>query len=481
MIEEPPAPSSKRAPRQKIPPEIWALAEEDYEVRAMMPRVIGKKYGIRRETVSHHMTAKGKVRGCRAPAPALDILPHERALTAWRATAHPAQLPPPEQWATWLFQGGRGAGKTRAGAEWIAQEIARTPGGSFALVGATMRDVREVMIEGPAGLMHLPHRPRPRWEATRARLVFDNDAVAYAFSSQEPERLRGPQFHGAWADEFCAWHRPSRTLEVLRFGLRRGDDPRLVVTTTPKPIAALRALRAETSCAVTQAPSAANAQHLSPRFLERLTDIYANTTLARQELEGLIVEGESPLWRARDFDAARGNRPASFDRVVVGVDPPAGAGEGRSGSACGIIVVGQRDRSAYVLADRTVLGASPLGWAHAVRDAAAAYGARAVVAEANQGGHMVRTTLASAGVACAIKLVHAREGKRARAEPVAALYEQGRVVHCGAFPALEEEMMALGEAEMEGRFDRADALVWAVTALLVQAGPAGAPPRVLQL
>ncbi len=207
-----------------------------------------------------------------------------------------------------------------------------------------------------------------------------------------------------------------------------------------------------------------------------MPDIYANTTLAKQELEGLIVEGDGALWKAKDFDAARGNRPSACDHVVVAVDPPAGVG----GAACGIIVAGRRGKSAYVLADLTVRDASPLGWARIVADAVAHWGAREVIAEANQGGHMVRTVLASGGVACAIAMVHASDGKRVRAEPVAALYEQGRVVHCGAFPALEEELMAPGEAEMEGRLDRADALVWAITALLVEWAPPAAP-RIKQL
>jgi phage terminase large subunit-like protein len=468
----------KKNPKARGPgvkPEIWRLIETDYAVNAMKPAALEEKYGVESETISHHMLMKGIKRGSRMPSPAFEILPHEAATLHWRAIAHAAQLPPPGAWATWLFQGGRGAGKTRAGAEWLAQQVAQTPGGAFALVGATLRDVREVMIDGPAGLMNLPHRPRPRFEAARGRLVFDNGAVAYAFSSQEPERLRGPQFHGAWGDEFCAWYQPQRTLDMVRFGLRRGDDPRLMLTTTPKPIQALRTLRAQASCALTQAPTSANAGNLSPHFYERLLDLYRTTNLAPQELEGLMVEGEGALWKAQDFESARGNRPESCDEVVVGVDPPAGVG----GSACGIVVVGRRERRAYVLADASVRDASPLGWARAVAEAAAYWGARTVVAEANQGGHMVRATLASAEVRCAIRLVHARDGKRARAEPVAALYEQGRVTHCGPFPALEEEMMALGEAEMEGALDRADALVWALTALLVEAPPPRPGPRIV--
>jgi len=462
-----------------VPPERYEKARDLFEKENVAPSIIAKRLHIGYEGLRTKIQREKWKRGSRVNEDRLKEIAPADALELWHKSAHPAQLPPPDPWATWLFQGGRGAGKTRAGAEWLAAQAAEH-GGVYALIGATMRDVREVMIDGASGLLHLPNRTRPRFEAGRQRLVWDNGAVAYAFSSQEPERLRGPQFDGAWADEFCAWKSPTKTLDVLRFALRRGDDPRLVVTTTPKTIQALKALRGERSCAVTMAPSAANAANLSPRFLDTLNDIYASTSLRVQELEGLMIENQGALWKATDFEKARGARPVAFDRVVVAVDPPAGEAVTPRGSACGIVVVGRSGRHAYLLADRTVAGASPLGWAHAVRDAATYFGAREVVAEANQGGAMVRAMLASAGVDRPIALVHAREGKRARAEPVAALYEQGRVVHVGAFPALEEELMALGEAEMEGTLDRADALVWAVTWLMVEAPPASAP-RVLQL
>ncbi len=303
--------------------------------------------------------------------------------------------------------------------------------------------------------------------------MWPNGSVAYAFSAEEPDRLRGPQFEAAWADEFCIWPKPSETLAILRMGLRRGTRPQLAVTTTPKPIPALRKLRAELTCVLTQAATATNAAHLAPSFLEGLEALYGGTRLAAQELEGLLVEGDGALWRVEDLQAARGVRPAALDRIVVGVDPPAG----HTGSACGIIVAGRSGRRAYVLADRSAAGLSPLGWASRAADAAREFGAGEIVAEANQGGDMVRATLAAAGAPCAVRLVHASRGKRARAEPIAALYEQGSVVHCDAFPALEEELLALGVSETEGLLDRADALVWALTALTF--GCAG--PRIRRL
>ncbi|MGV8929243.1 MAG: DNA-packaging protein [Brevundimonas sp.] len=379
-------------------------------------------------------------------------------------TLHKHQAPSADlDWRTWVLLGGRGAGKTFAGAWWI-NHLAEKDDRRFALVGPTLHDVREVMVEGPSGLKALPERDRrPRWEAGRRRLVWPNGSEAHAFSAEDPDSLRGPQFHHAWADEFCAWRKPEAVLTNLRLGLRLGDDPRLVITTTPRPIPSLRRLLVETGLIVDRAGTKANADHLSPGFLAHLRTLYAGTRLEAQELEGLVVEAEGAMFRAEDLARARGNRPATLERIVVAVDPPASAG----GDACGIVVVGRKDGRAYVLADRSRAGESPQGWATIVAQTAREFGVREIVAEKNQGGEMVRTVLALGGCEVPIKLVHASRGKAARAEPVAALYEQGRVVHCGAFPALEEELMALGSAEGGGHSpDRADALVWAVTHLL---------------
>ncbi len=340
----------------------------------------------------------------------------------------------------------------------------------LALVGSSLHDVREVMVEGPSGVraLALPWQ-RPRWEASRRRLVWDHSgAVAHAFSAEDADSLRGPQFHAAWADEYCAWRDPERTMDNLRLGLRLGERPALLVTTTPRPIPALRRLLAQPEVEIVRAATALNADHLSPGFLAHLKDIYGGTRLEAQELEGLIVESDGALFSAADLARARGHRPVSLDKVVVAVDPPVSA----HGDACGIVVAGCRDRVGYVLADRSIKGLSPNGWARRVAETAVEFDAWQVVAEANQGGEMVRTVLAQAGCAVPIKLVHASRGKRMRAEPIAALYEQGRVVHCDAFPALEEEMMALGaETDGQGRGghspDRADALVWALSHLLL--------------
>ncbi|PXA93820.1 DNA-packaging protein, partial [Caulobacter sp. D4A] len=236
-----------------------------------------------------------------------------------------------EGWSTFLLLGGRGSGKTFAGSRWMAQMALSVP--RMALVGPTLHDVREVMVEGASGLRAASGPAfRPRWESSRRRLVWPNGAAAYAFSAEDPDSLRGPQFHAAWADEFCAWPKASETLAMLRFGLRLGEDPRLVVTTTPRPTRALKVLMAEAGVSTTRAGTAANAGNLAPRFLASLEALYGGTRLAAQELEGIVVETDGGLFRAEDLARCRGAPPAKFDRVVVAVDPPATA----RGDACGV-------------------------------------------------------------------------------------------------------------------------------------------------
>lgn len=474
-------PRRRQRTRTILPGEHWRQLQHEYEETDASAVRLAAHYGMTLCALAKHASRYGWRKAPRAAPPLLTTPPDPAQITlaadgaetsAWDEIAHAAQRAPDGAWSTWLFQGGRGAGKTRAGAEWLAARAEATPGGVFALIGPTMHDLREVMIDGVSGMRNLPGRERPIYEHTRKRLSWKNGATAFAFSAEEPERLRGPQFEAAWADEFCVWPKPAETLANLRLALRRGAHPQLVVTTTPKPIAPLRALRTEPSCVITQAATAVNAAHLAPTFLCGLNELYGGTRLAAQELEGMLVEGEGALFRAEDLARARGARPARFDRVVVGVDPPAGT----NGAACGIVVAARAGAQFFVLADCSAAGLSPLGWARRVVEAASSHGASTIVAEANQGGHMVRATLAQADAPCAIRLVHARHDKRARAEPIAALYEQGRVIHCGAFPALEEELMALG-ASHETLFDRADALVWALTALT----DLGDGPRIRQL
>ena len=383
----------------------------------------------------------------------------------WRRWARDEQRPPPGDWLTWLFLGGRGAGKTRAGAEWLRAQV-RAGASRVALVGPAFADVREVMLAGPSGLLNIgPQAERPKYEASRRRLVWPGGAVGYAFSSEDPDGLRGPQFEAAWADEFAAWKKPQETLDTLRFGLRLGARPRLMVTTTPRPIAALKALITAPDVAVTQASTAANADNLAPGFIKAMQAQYGASRLARQELDGVLIEDpEDALWTRAMIDAALGVDGIDVERVVVAVDPPAGA----SGDECGIIAAGAagrgRAKRAVVLGDHS-LRARPERWAHAVREAVVVHGADHVVAEANQGGDMVRAVLQAAAPELTVKLVHASRGKRARAEPVAALYAAGRVGHAIRMPELEDQMCAFGSDEETASPDRVDALVWALAAL----------------
>jgi len=394
----------------------------------------------------------------------------ERDWNGWRG---PAQTPPESGWTTWLFLGGRGAGKTRAGAEWLNARAVK--GARLALVGPTLHDVREVMIEGPSGLRAVAAPgDRPTYHSSRRLLIWPSGARAFAFSAEDPESLRGPQFHGAWADEFCAWRNPGDVLAMLRLGLRLGDDPRLMVTTTPKPSKALKALIAEADTKVTRAGTAANAANLSTGFLAGLRGRYGQTRLEAQEIEGRVLDDAGGLWSLEMLNACRGPAPEQFDRVVVGVDPPATS----HGDACGIVVAGRLDDRAYVLADLSAKQASPLEWAEAVTAAARTFGADRVIVETNQGGEMVGQMLAFAGCKATVVPVFARTSKTARAEPVALLYEKGRVTHCGAFEALEDEMMALGSGSAGASPDRADALVWAISHLMQDRGEG---PRIRRL
>lgn len=340
-----------------------------------------------------------------------------------------------------------------------------------ALVGPALADVREVMIEGPSGLMACaaPDR-RPRWEASRRRLVWPNGALAFAFSAEDPDSLRGPQFDAAWADELCAWRSLSPTWANLQLALRLGASPRAVATTTPRPLPALKALMAAPDTVVTRAATWDNQAHLPPSFLESVAAAFAGTRLGRQELEGEMIEdAPGALWSRALLEAAYDPDPPALERVVVGVDPP--AGEGRNAAACGLVVAGAAgrgaERRAWVLADRSVQGWAPDRWARRAADLAREFAADRVVAEVNQGGALVRALLEIADPMLPVREVRASVGKAARAEPIAALYERGRIRHAGRFPALEDEMAVFGSSQMRASPDRVDALVWALSDLLL--------------
>ncbi|WP_149739847.1 terminase family protein [Rhizobium sp. RU20A] len=393
-----------------------------------------------------------------------------RLATAWELTRRAAQVPPEGDWRCWLMMGGRGSGKTRAGAQWVL-DLAQTPGIRIALVAETLGDAREVMVDGVSGILSVARRPRPVFEASRRRIVWPNGTVAQIFSSEDPESLRGPQFDHAWCDELGKWKHAQETWDMLQFGLRLGAAPRVLVTTTPRAVPLLKALAADTETVKTHCRTAENEANLSPAFLKAMAARYGGTRLGRQELDGELIEDrEDALWRREAIPRLRLAEAGPLSRIVVAVDPPAAAG---AASCCGIVVAGLDGRGrAVVLADASVSGESPAGWANAVVRAYRRYDADRVIAEVNQGGDMVSAVLRGVAPTLPVATVRATRGKWLRAEPVAALYEQGRVVHAGTFSLLEDQMADFGaDGLSSGRSpDRLDALVWAVTALLLETG-----------
>lgn len=392
----------------------------------------------------------------------------ESLLEDWWFWANTPQKPPECDWRTWLFMGGRGAGKTRSGAEWVAHQALHGGASRIALVASNFNDVREVMVDGNSGLRSLTSA-RPAYEASRKRLIWPNGAQAHCFSAEDPASLRGPQFDAAWCDELCFWAYPDETLETLEHALRLGDRPRMLVTTTPRPIRALKRLMAAKDTVVTRSPTFANAANVAADFIAAMKQRWVGTPRHRQELLGELIEDvEGAMWRRADIEAAREHVDGPYDRVVVAVDPPATSGA--QADTCGIIAaaaLGQGPkRRAIVLADASVQGAKPVEWAEKAAALAQSVGADSIVAESNNGGEMVSAVLRFAAPDVLVRLVHASVGKRARAEPISALYAQGRVKHAAAFPMLEDEMCAFGAEGFRQSPDRVDALVWALTDLL---------------
>lgn len=400
----------------------------------------------------------------------------------WSFWRRPDQAEPDGDWRCWLLLAGRGFGKTRTGAEWVRARAEADGRLRIALVAATMADARSIMVEGESGLLAIaPEATRPTFEPSLHRLVWPNGAMAKLYSAAEPEGLRGPEHHIAWADECAKWDNGAMVWDNLAMSLRLGSRPQVVATTTPRPVPLIRRLMAEPGVTMTRGRMADNALNLAPPFVDAMHAVYAGTRLGRQELDGALIDDvEGALWTRAMIEAAATDRTPDLVRVVIGVDPPAGS----RGDACGIIAVALgADGLAYVLDDASIGGASPEGWARKVSEIAKEWNADRVIAEANNGGDMVESVLRGAAHAMPVRLVHAARGKSARAEPVAALYERGKVRHAGRFTHLEDELCGLcsgGAYQGPGRSpDRADALVWAVTELMLKPGKAEPRVRVL--
>ncbi len=384
--------------------------------------------------------------------------------------ARPEQRPPTDpDWLVWLLLAGRGFGKTRTGAETVRMEIESGRARRVALVAPTAADVRNVMVEGQSGLLSIGDPLyRPRYEPSKRRLTWFNGGIAECYSADEPDRLRGPQHDFAWVDELGAWRYPA-AWDMLMFGLRLGDRPRVVVTTTPRPISLIRDLVASPTTRVTRGSTFDNEANLAPEFLSVIVSKYQGTELGRQEIYAeLLREASGALWTRKAIEAAQIDPGAApeLKRVVVAIDPAVTSGE--RADETGLVVAGLGvDGLVYVLRDASGRF-SPDEWARRAVGLYDEHVADRIIGETNNGGEMVEATLRTVRRAVSYKAVTATRGKRTRAEPVAALYEQGRVKHAGVFPALEDQMCNWTPGGGEASPDRLDALVWAVTELMLE-------------
>lgn len=396
-------------------------------------------------------------------------------VNAWPVWARADQLPPRGPWRTWLILAGRGWGKSRTGAEFVRAEVKSGRAGRIALVARTAADVRDVIVEGESGILAIsPKGERPTWEPSRRRLTWPNGAQATTYSAEEPDQLRGPQHDLAWTDELAAWRYPD-AWDQLRFGLRLGDHPRVCVTTTPRPTKIIRDLMASPDTVVTRGRTRDNVANLAPGVVAELERRYAGSRLGRQELDGEVLDDSAgALFRWAWIDIARVAKAPDLRRVVVAVDPATTSHD--ESDETGIVVAGiGYDGRGYILADESGRY-RPEEWARKVASAYTTHRADAVIAEGNQGGEMVASVLRSAGGAgMPVRIVHAKRGKATRAEPVAVLYEQGRVSHVGSLARLEDQLTTWDPATASGSPDRLDALVYAVTELMGGVEPA---PRI---
>lgn len=409
----------------------------------------------------------------------------EALLHDWPLWARAEQLPPPGAWFCWLILAGRGWGKTRTGAEWVRWRVAQGAR-RIALIGQTAADVRDVIVEGESGILavHPPHT-RPKYEPSKRRLTWPNGAVATTYSGDEPDQLRGPQHDTCWADELAKWRYAQLAWDNMEMGLRLGDNPQAVVTTTPRPIPLILALRddPETARPTRNLSTALNRQNVSQRFVERVIKRYAGTRLGRQELDAEILD-DTPgaLWTRSGIEATRITRAPALTRIVIGVDPSSGGADGETG----IIGCGKdAAEHGYVLADLTESG-DPAAWGPAVIRAFITLRADLVVAEQNQGGAMVAHVIRQStveidgityrGANLPIELVWASRGKHTRAEPISVLWSQqpARGHYVGAWPELEDQCCTWVPGEDSP--DRMDAKVWAMTALFPNEDEPAAPP-----
>ena len=393
---------------------------------------------------------------------------------AWPLHARESQLPPEGDWDTWLILAGRGFGKTRTGAEWVRAQVESGAAKRIALVARTLPEAQSIMVHGESGIINIcPPWDKPIYEPSKRKLTWPNGAFALAFSSHEPDQLRGPQFDAAWCDELASWEYPAQTWDNLTFDLRLGRRPRSVVTTTPKSIELVRTLTNGPGVHVTRGTTFDNKDNLAPAFFNGIIEQYDGTRIGQQEIYAeLIDEDEDAIWKREWIEKARLSSHPPVARIVVAIDPAMSTKP--NSSETGIVVVGadMRRKHAYVLADESGK-LTPNSWALRAAHLFDKFNATRIIAEDNAGGDMVKSTLKNAvDRTLPYKGIKARRGKYIRAEPVAALYEQGRVHHIGRFPDLEDQMCTwtpdIGPSNSP---DRADALVHAITELIIDRNP----------
>ena len=393
----------------------------------------------------------------------------EDILYDWEVWARPKQLPPPGDWLTWMILTGRGWGKTRTGAEYVISQ-AKKRAKHIALIGQTKADVRDTMIElGPASILKISN-PKfiPKYESSKRRINWPNGCVGTIYSGDEPDQIRGPSHDIAWIDELAKFQYPQQIWDNLMFGLREGEDMRILITTTPRPIPIIKNLINDPNTITIRGNTYENKDNLPQKYFDYVIAQYVGTRLGQQEIEGKILEDNpNALWTRKIIDDNRVNKTPDLIRVVIGVDPEASDTE--TSAETGIISAGiDKDKHGYILSDNTTKG-SPDKWGNEVVTAYYKYRGDRVIGEVNNGGDMVGYVIRTIDKKVSFKAVHASKGKYTRAEPVAALYEQGRIHHVGNFPDLEDQLCEWVQGEKSP--DRMDGLVWAITELLLGEEP----------
>ncbi|MBU2527513.1 MAG: terminase family protein [Bacteroidetes bacterium] len=389
----------------------------------------------------------------------------EDLLYDWTVWARPHQLPPPGEWLTWMILTGRGWGKTRCGAEWVI-DCAKKGATHIALIGQTKADVRDTMIElGPASILKISN-PKfyPKYESSKRRIVWPNGCVGTIYSGDEPDQVRGPSHDRAWIDELAKFKYPQDIWDNLMFGLREGEDMRVLITTTPRPIPIIKRLIEDPNTISVRGSTYENKDNLPKKYFDYVIAPYVGTRLGKQEIEGHILDDNpDALWTRKIIDDNRKNKFPELVRVVIAVDPEATANE--KSSETGIIAIGVcTDGHGWLLGDESLRG-TPDKWGNAVVAAYNKYNADRIIGEVNNGGDMIEYVIKTVDPRVSYKSVRASRGKYIRAEPVAALYEQGKIHHIGNFPELEDQLCEWVPGDKSP--DRLDALVWGVTELML--------------